>query len=80
MNLNEVRAVITGGASGLGFAVAEHLIAHGGRCTLLDIQDAPGQKAAQTLGAAARFQRCDVSSESNVDAAMTRRGQRPWVG
>ncbi len=71
MNLNEVRAVITGGASGLGFAVAELLIAQGGRCTLLDIQDVAGQKAAQCLGAAARFQRCDVSSESSVDAAMT---------
>ena len=71
MNLNEVRAVITGGASGLGFAVAELLIAQGGRCTLLDIQDVAGQKAAQSLGAAARFQRCDVSSESSVDAAMT---------
>jgi NAD(P)-dependent dehydrogenase (short-subunit alcohol dehydrogenase family) len=71
MNLNEVRAVITGGASGLGLAVAEHLMAHGGRCTLFDIQDAPGQKAAQSLGAAAKFQRCDVSSESSVDAAMT---------
>ncbi len=71
MNLNEVRAVITGGASGLGFAVAELLVAEGARCTLFDIQDAQGQKAAQSLGAAARFQRCDVSSESSVDAAMS---------
>lgn len=70
MNLNEVRAVITGGASGLGLAVAELLIASGGKVTLLDIQDAQGQKAAQALGACARFQRCDVSSESSIDAAM----------
>ena len=70
MNLNDVRAVVTGGASGLGYAVAEHLIAHGGRVTLFDIQDAQGQKAAQALGAAASFQRCDVSSEASIDAAM----------
>jgi NAD(P)-dependent dehydrogenase (short-subunit alcohol dehydrogenase family) len=70
MNLNEVRAAITGGASGLGFAVAEHLIAHGGHVTLLDIQDAHGHKAAEALGAAARFQRCDVSSEASVGTAM----------
>jgi NAD(P)-dependent dehydrogenase (short-subunit alcohol dehydrogenase family) len=70
MNLNEVRAVITGGASGLGLAVAELLIASGGKVTLLDIQDTQGQKAAQSLGASARYQRCDVSSESSVDAAM----------
>jgi NAD(P)-dependent dehydrogenase (short-subunit alcohol dehydrogenase family) len=70
MNLNEVRAVITGGASGLGFAVAEHLSGHGGKVTLLDIQDAQGQKAAQSLGGAASFQHCDVSSEASIDTAM----------
>jgi NAD(P)-dependent dehydrogenase (short-subunit alcohol dehydrogenase family) len=70
MNLADVRAVITGGASGLGLAVAEHLIAHGGRVTLLDIQDAQGEQAAASLGAAAGFQHCDVSSESSVDTAM----------
>jgi NAD(P)-dependent dehydrogenase (short-subunit alcohol dehydrogenase family) len=70
MQLNEVRAVVTGGASGLGYAVAEHLVAHGGRVTVFDIQDVQGQKAAQTLGAAAGFQRCDVSSEASIDTAM----------
>ena len=70
MDLKKVRAVVTGGASGLGYAVAELLIASGGRVTLLDIQDAQGQKAAQTLGTAAGFQRCDVSSEASIDAAM----------
>ncbi len=70
MNLNEVRAVVTGGASGLGFAVAELLNAQGGRVTLLDIQDAQGQKAAQSLGSAATFQHCDVSSEASIDTAM----------
>jgi NAD(P)-dependent dehydrogenase (short-subunit alcohol dehydrogenase family) len=70
MNLNEVRAVITGGASGLGLAVAEHLCSHGARATLFDIQDAQGRKAAQSLGAAAEFQHCDVSSEASIDAAM----------
>jgi NAD(P)-dependent dehydrogenase (short-subunit alcohol dehydrogenase family) len=70
MKLEEVRAVITGGASGLGFAVAEHLTTHGGRVTLLDIQDAQGQQAAQSLGATAGFQHCDVSSEASIDTAM----------
>jgi NAD(P)-dependent dehydrogenase (short-subunit alcohol dehydrogenase family) len=70
MNLKEVRAVVTGGASGLGYAVAELLIANGGRATLFDIQDAQGQKAAQALGAAAGFQHCDVSAEASIDTAM----------
>ncbi len=71
MNLNEVRAAVTGGASGLGFAVAQHLSMNGGRVTLLDVQEAQGRKAAHDLGAAVEFQRCDVSSESSVDAAMS---------
>jgi NAD(P)-dependent dehydrogenase (short-subunit alcohol dehydrogenase family) len=70
MELNEVRAVITGGASGLGFATAALLSAQGGKVTLLDIQDAQGQKAAQSLGGATTFQHCDVSSEASIDTAM----------
>jgi NAD(P)-dependent dehydrogenase (short-subunit alcohol dehydrogenase family) len=70
MELKEVRAAITGGASGLGFATAELLSAQGAKVTLLDIQDAQGQKAAQSLGSAATFQHCDVSSEASIDAAM----------
>ncbi|MGC1457696.1 MAG: SDR family NAD(P)-dependent oxidoreductase [Steroidobacteraceae bacterium] len=70
MNLNEVRAVVTGGASGLGFAVAELLSAQGGKVTLLDIRDAQGQQAAQSLGGGSTFQHCDVSSEASIDTAM----------
>ncbi|MBV9344629.1 MAG: SDR family NAD(P)-dependent oxidoreductase [Gammaproteobacteria bacterium] len=69
MKLNEVRAVITGGASGLGLAVARHLSAAGGRVALLDVQEAPGRAAAQSLGAVP-FVRCDVGAESEVTAAM----------
>jgi NAD(P)-dependent dehydrogenase (short-subunit alcohol dehydrogenase family) len=70
MRIQDARAVITGGASGLGNAVARHLIAAGARVTLLDVQEGPGQKAAAELGGAARFVRCDVTSEAEVDAAM----------
>lgn len=70
MNLNAVRAVITGGASGLGYAVAAHLVGHGGRVSLFDIREPQVQEAALALGNAAGFQRCDVSSEASIDAAM----------
>ena len=46
MNLNEVRAVVTGGVSGLGFAVAKHIVQHGGKVALFDIND---QKAPLAL-------------------------------
>lgn len=70
MKLNEVRAVVTGGASGLGNAVAQRLIAAGAKVTLLDVNEAAGQAAAKALGAGAFFQTVDVSKESVVDAAV----------
>jgi NAD(P)-dependent dehydrogenase (short-subunit alcohol dehydrogenase family) len=39
MQLHQTQAAITGGASGLGLAVARHLIAHGASVTLLDVND-----------------------------------------
>jgi NAD(P)-dependent dehydrogenase (short-subunit alcohol dehydrogenase family) len=70
MKLQDARAVVTGGASGLGNAVARHVAAAGGQVTMLDVQEGPGQKAATELGERARFIRCDVTSEAEVDAAM----------
>ncbi len=70
MKLNDARAVITGGASGLGHAVARLVSARGGRVVLLDVQEGPGRAAAQALGNGALFIRCDVTSEAEVNAAM----------
>ncbi|HEX6636074.1 MAG TPA: SDR family NAD(P)-dependent oxidoreductase [Steroidobacteraceae bacterium] len=70
MNISDARAVVTGGASGLGHAVARHIIAAGGRVCLLDVQEGPGQAAAAALGGNAYFAKCDVTLESEVNAAM----------
>jgi len=70
MKYADARAVITGGASGLGNAVAQHVVAAGGRVTLLDVQEGPGQVAAAALGSRASFAKCDVTSEAEVNAAM----------
>jgi NAD(P)-dependent dehydrogenase (short-subunit alcohol dehydrogenase family) len=70
MKIQDARAVITGGASGLGHAVARHFSAKGARVALLDIREGPGQAAAAALGAGAVFVRCDVTSEAEVNAAM----------
>ena len=71
MKASELKAVITGGASGLGLAVARRIIADGGQVTLLDVQDEAGAKAAAELGAHARFLHCDVTDEAGVNAAVT---------
>lgn len=70
MKIQEARAVVTGGASGLGAAVAGHVVAKGGKVVMLDVQEGPGQAAAARLGAAASFLRCDVTSEAEVNATM----------
>lgn len=50
MQLSSVRAVITGGVSGLGLAVAQHLVAQGGKVALFDLNDAKGAAAVAGLG------------------------------
>ena len=75
MRLNESRAVITGGASGLGLAVATRIVAAGGTATLLDVNEAQGRAAAAALGGRASFITTDVTDESAVDAAIDRARQ-----
>jgi len=70
MQLDRVKAVISGGASGLGLATAARLAASGAQVALLDVQDDAGRKAAAAIGPAASYHRCDVTSEADVDAAV----------
>jgi len=76
MKIQDARAVVTGGASGLGHAVARHVIAAGGKAVLLDVQEGPGRAAAAALGERAAFVRCDVTSEPEVNAAMDTAAER----
>jgi NAD(P)-dependent dehydrogenase (short-subunit alcohol dehydrogenase family) len=68
MDFKQVLAVITGGASGLGRAVAERVVSSGGKAAIFDVQDAAGQAAAKDMGAT--FFKCDVGDEAQVVAAM----------
>ena len=64
-------AVITGGASGLGLAVAEHLVQLGGRVVLFDINDEKAVAAVAALGSdKALYLRTDVTDEANVQANL----------
>ncbi len=74
MHLTSARAIVTGGVSGLGLAVAQHLVAQGGKVALFDLNDDKGAAAVAELGEAnAHYFRTDVSDEAgvaaNVDAA-----------
>jgi NAD(P)-dependent dehydrogenase (short-subunit alcohol dehydrogenase family) len=71
MKISSTRAVITGGVSGLGFAVARHLVANGGKVALFDINDDKGAAAVAELGAGnATYLRTDVTDEANVQANL----------
>jgi NAD(P)-dependent dehydrogenase (short-subunit alcohol dehydrogenase family) len=70
MHLSDVRAVISGGASGLGLAVARQLVAAGARVTLFDVNAERGAAAIESLGAHARFTEADVTSEAGIRDAV----------
>lgn len=61
-------AVITGGASGIGLAIARKLVALGGSVVLADVDEAGLAKAAAELGDKALIQRCDTSDITQVEA------------
>lgn len=65
------RVLITGGASGIGFAVASGLVARGARVFLCDTNDRALESAVATLGDAARGIRCDVTDEIQVDGVVS---------
>ncbi|HEU5190821.1 MAG TPA: 3-hydroxyacyl-CoA dehydrogenase [Methylomirabilota bacterium] len=78
MKISACTAVITGGASGLGRATAERLLAGGARVALLDLPRSAGADVAKQLGDHAHFVPADVTSGDDVagalDAALARFG------
>src|ERR1700761_5275299 len=65
-------AVITGGAQGLGFAIAKRFVAKGARVVLGDVNLEATESAAAQLGGdgVAAAVRCDVTSGADVDALV----------
>ncbi|MBJ6979475.1 SDR family NAD(P)-dependent oxidoreductase [Luteimonas sp. MC1895] len=71
MQADSIRAVITGGVSGLGLAVATRLVADGGRVALFDVNADKGAEAVAALGEDnARYFATDVTDEAVVAANL----------
>ena len=63
-------AVVTGGATGLGFGIAQRLVASGGSVTLWDRDEAAAGRAAEALGAKAFALKVDVTQQPSVAKAV----------
>lgn len=72
MKMSEVKAIVTGGASGLGEATVRNIIKQGGKAAILDLSEERGQKLVEELGESAVFVKTDVSSEQDVSNAVSK--------
>ena len=68
MNIEGKVAVITGGASGLGRATAEMIIANGGKVAILDLNEDLAKATASELGDARAYQ-VNVTDDESVSNA-----------
>ena len=66
MKIQGKHFIITGGASGLGAATAECLVARGAYVTLVDMNVEAGQAQAEKLGTAVDFVAIDVTNEIEI--------------
>ncbi len=70
-DLSGRRALVTGGASGIGRAVAEDLALHGARALIADLDETGGAAVAAALPGAL-FQRADIASREDCGALVDR--------
>src|SRR5262245_27112896 len=62
--------IVTGGASGLGEGTVRMLVGAGASVVIADVQADKGEALAKELGAKVRYSKCDVTSESEGQAAV----------
>lgn len=70
MKLQDLVAIVTGGASGLGAATARRFVENSARVVILDRDDEKGLALAEELGDTARFIKADVTSEEDIEKAL----------
>jgi len=70
MQFKDAVVIVTGGASGLGGATADAVVAAGGKVVIADVNEATAAEKLKALGAAATFVKCDVTSEADGQAAV----------
>ncbi|WP_380128096.1 GolD/DthD family dehydrogenase [Dactylosporangium cerinum] len=69
-------AVVTGGSSGIGAAIAEAYAAKGADVAVLDLVLAPDEERIAALGTTSAGFACDVTDETSAEMAITRVHER----
>ncbi|MFP5112344.1 3-hydroxyacyl-CoA dehydrogenase [Bacillaceae bacterium C204] len=70
MQMNTCRAVVTGGASGLGEATVRKIVGSGGKAVIFDQSEENGVKLQNELGDAVLFIKADVTKDEDIQEAV----------
>ena len=72
MKIQDCKAVVTGGASGLGEATVRALAGEGARVCIFDIQDEKGEAVAKELGDNVIYAHTDIIDEASTQAGINK--------
>lgn len=72
MKISECKAIVTGGASGLGEACVRMIVVGGGKAVILDLQEDRANKLISELGPKVAFAKADVTNDESVQAAIAK--------
>src|SRR3954447_22842944 len=70
MQSQSCRAIVTGGASGLGEATVRNIIGKGGKAVILDQSEENGSRLKNELGEATLLLKADVTKEKEIQEAI----------
>src|SRR5690349_6845091 len=70
MKIEGIVTIVTGGASGLGRATAERLVAQGAKVVIADLPGSNGESVAQAAGGNVRFVAADVTNTEQRKAVF----------
>lgn len=72
MQIQTCRAIVTGGASGLGEATIRNIVQNGGKAVIFDQSEENGLRLQNELGEAVLFLKADVTIDEDIQEAVSK--------